>query len=163
MSFRRILQRASASVVLASLCVFSGCGGPKKPDGLPKLTPCRVKLTQGNAPLADATVRLVYQGEGDAGRWAVAGASDEKGVAKIKTHGQFDGAPSGNFQVVVTKEDSENDGKTVKTYSLVENQYTMQTTTTLTLEVGDSPVDATFDLGAPVRDLVEEHAASTDP
>ncbi|MBQ2789787.1 MAG: hypothetical protein IJE97_09125 [Thermoguttaceae bacterium] len=154
--------KLAVSVCLGSLCVV-GCGGPEKPDGLPELTPCRLILTQDGEPLADATARFVYQGDGDVGRWAVAGVSNDKGVVEVLTHGQFKGAPSGRYAVVVTKETTEQDGETSKVYSLIASEFTLQTTTPLTLEVGDDAVEETFDLGAPTREFLEELAAPTEP
>lgn len=140
-----------------------GCGGPEKPDGLPDLTPCRLVLTQDGEPLSGATARFVYQGDGDGGRWAVAGVSNDRGVVEVLTHGQFKGAPSGRYAVVVTKETTEQEGETSKVYSLVASEFTLQTTTPLTLEVGDAAVEETFDLGAPTREFLDEFAAPTDP
>ena len=138
-----------------------GCGGPKKPDGLPSLVPCRATVTQSGVPLEGATVRLVPI-EGD-GRWAVAGVTDAKGVVEFLTHGQFKGAPVGKYSVVVSKEISETENKKVKMFTVVEKKFTQQTTTDLTLEVADKGADATFDLGDPVKDFLEEFDEATDP
>ena len=157
--------KRTLSVGLFAFCVGfgGGCGGPAKPDGLPELTPCRLVLTQEGKPLSDATTLLIYQGDGDAGRWAVAGVSNKKGVVEVLTHGQFKGALSGRYAVVVTKEETEQSGETAKVYSLVAPEFTTPTSTPLTLEVGDAAVEETFDLGAPTRELVDEFAAPTEP
>ena len=147
----------------AAVALNSGCGGPKKPEGLPNLVPCQATFTQDSAPLADASVRLVPQGEGADARWAVAGVTDAKGVAVFLTHGQFKGAPVGSYRVVVSKEVSETENKKVKMFSTVDPKYTNQTTTDLTLDVGEKGASESFDVGASVKVFLEEFDESDDP
>jgi len=82
------------------LSIFSGCGGRKRPDGLPDLYPCEITITQGGNPLEGASVRLVREtGTTD---WAITGRTEANGVVKIFTH-DFPGAPEGTFKVLVSK------------------------------------------------------------
>ena len=76
------------------------------PDGVPKLYPVSVSVTQEGKPLAGATVMLRYA-DPSAGTWAVTGRTEADGVAKLYTNG-YPGAPAGTFKVVLDKR--EHDG-----------------------------------------------------
>lgn len=79
--------------------LFSGgCGGSKKPDGLPDLHPCEVRISMNGSPLADADVSLI----GADGRWPAGGRTDATGTAKIATRG-YPGAAEGDYKVTVGK------------------------------------------------------------
>ena len=75
-----------------------GCGGPKKPDGLPALHPVTLQLEQDGKPLAGADVTLNSDS-----KWSSGGVSDANGVVTVRTHGQFSGVPLGHYKVVVSK------------------------------------------------------------
>lgn len=147
----------------ALLCCAAvvGCGRPK-PDGMPKLFPCSVKVLQDGAPLADATV--TFYGADDF-KWAVSGATDANGVAKMHTHGTYPGVPEGQYSVTITKnvvEKPEVDPNasaslTVnggQAYDLVDAQFKMKDSTPLTITVSGKTSEE-FDVGAAVRDSVQ--------
>lgn len=98
------LNQASISLLSAlaiALFVTAGCGGEKRPDGLPPTFPLSVKVLQEGTPLADATVAF-YFADGSM-NWTIGGMTDAAGVAKMYTHGKFDGVPEGNYNVTVSK------------------------------------------------------------
>ena len=154
--------------VLILLLIQSGCRGPQKPEGMPPLYPCSITIIQDDAPLVGAIVSLISQ-TGD-GKWSSSAQTDEKGVAKLITYGQFQGSPEGNYHVTVSKRIS--DGEPPKSnvdesgrvlgppvivvpsyIELVAMEYTSSKTTPLTIEV--KPVkkgnDQTFDIGKAVQ------------
>lgn len=154
------------SVLMLSLV---GCGGVKKPAGMPALHPTTLTLTQEGTPLAGATVTLVSQNKA-VSQWQSGGATDAKGVIRIKTSG-FDGAPEGTFKVVVTKTETEGtatvtqssdeagakpsvSGGGQKSYEVVEKEYRSAVTTKLTLEVKAGKNAETFDVGKAVREQI---------
>ena len=97
-----ICRIASVFALLTASVFAVGCAEPQKPDGIPELYPCVVKLTQEGEPLADASI-LCLSDDPKLIRWAVTGRADANGVAKIFTMGKFEGAPLGDFAVVVSK------------------------------------------------------------
>lgn len=155
---RRSTLIATVLAVVAASC-FVGCAR-KTPDGMPKLYPCSITLTQGNAPLADATVTLVN----DSLEWAVSGTTDEKGVAVIYTHGTYAGAPEGDYVVVVQKQIVEK--PTVQqqsasddiiggvAYNCVSEEFGSKTTSPLKLEV-KGKTTGSFDVGEAIREEVK--------
>lgn len=155
---RRAAFLASFLAVVATAC-FVGCA-KKTPDGMPKLYPCSVTLTQGNAPLADATVTLAN----DSIEWAVSGTTDEKGVAVIYTHGTYAGAPEGDYVVVVQKQIVEK--PTVQqqspsddiiggvAYNCVSEEFGSKKTSPLKLEV-KGKTTGSFDVGEAIREEVK--------
>ena len=147
----------------ALLCCVAvvGCGRPK-PDGLPKLFPCSVKVIQDDAPLADATV--TFYGADDF-KWAVSGATDANGVAKMHTHGTYPGVPEGQYSVTITKnvvEKPEVDPNASasltisggQAYDLVDAQFMTKDSTPLTITVSGKTSEE-FDVGAAVKDAVQ--------
>jgi len=92
-------QFFSLCLILSSV-FLSGCG-PEMPPGFPKVYPVSLTVTQGDQPLAGATVSL-RPTDLSIGDWAIGGKTDENGVVELLTHG-YRGAPAGTFKVVVTK------------------------------------------------------------
>ena len=99
----REISRAFAVMALAAcaLATAIGCQGKQKPDGMPELYKVKLIVTQDGAPLPDAALTLVSS-DGSC-NWAVGGKTDEKGVAELVTHGDYPGAPLGDFRVGVAK------------------------------------------------------------
>lgn len=148
-------------LMLMSVLILSlGCGGEKRPDGMPKLVPCSITIKQDGAPLSDAMVHLTAK-DGSC-PWVVSGTTDASGTAKIQTHGQYKGVPAGVFTVTVEKTEStaEKGGDTEKlskpyeVYTLVAKEYTDKTTSPLELTIEKQAVSQTFDLGAASRELL---------
>ena len=138
------------------ISLIGGCGGgPKKPDGLPKLFPMTITLMQDGAPLADAVVTLVPAS--GTMQWGSGGYSDAQGKAVIKTHGDFPGAPAGNYKVTVLKREIEKSGGegNFTEYYLVESLYEAAETTPLQVEVGSETKEAEFDVGQSIRKKVK--------
>lgn len=90
-------------ILLLMTCI--SCSKVKKPEGMPELFPCEIKLTQEGQPLSDASI-LCMSDDPKLIRWAVTGKTDAKGVAKIFTMGRFAGIPAGTFAVVLSKEET---------------------------------------------------------
>jgi len=151
------------------ILIQGGCGGPQRPDGMPPLYPCSITIIQDGAPLEGAIVSLLSQ-SGD-GKWSSSAQTDEKGVAKLITYGQFHGAPEGSYHVTVSKRVSDGDppkpnvdesGRVlglptappvISYIELVAMEYTSSKTTPLTLEVKPAKKgnDQTFDVGKAVQ------------
>jgi len=83
-------------------CFIAGCGGDKRPDGMPKLYPASIGITQEGEPLAGATVQLI-PGDGVDSRWGPMGMTDAAGVVVLKTNARYNGAPLGTYRVTVSK------------------------------------------------------------
>jgi hypothetical protein len=92
----------------ALLMIFlaTGCGGPARPEGMPRLYPASVTVVQEGTPLAGAMVQLVSD-EPELSRWGPSGITDAAGVAVLKTNGTYDGAPLGKFKAIVSKRERE--------------------------------------------------------
>lgn len=84
-----------------ALAAVVGCGGPKKPADLPDLYPVKITVIQDGQPLEGASIML--NDPSLQVRFVMGGQTDAKGVAEIKTDGQFPGAPAGEFKVTVRK------------------------------------------------------------
>ena len=156
------------SLLLLSLFCFSGCGGKKKPADLPPLYPVKLTVVQDGNPLEGATVSLIADGTNV--RFTTAGVTDANGVATIKTDIDWPGAPVGKFKVciskVVTPPEEPSDAslsyeerrakagaRLAQTKSVVDSRFLRPRTTTLGIEVTESGVTETFDVGAAVDDL----------
>jgi len=135
--------------------VICGCGKRPTPEGLPKLYPLALDLFQDDTPLVEATVAL-YPVD-TTNKWSSGGFSDQNGRAIIMTHGGYDGAPVGKYNVAVHKTITE--GTTVSMddqagsqfFSLVEDKYTQRTTTPLEIEVQAEKNTLRLDVGKPVK------------
>ncbi len=159
-----ICRIASVFVLLTASFFAVGCAQPQKPDGMPELYPCVVKLTQEGEPLADASI-LCLSDDPKLIRWAVTGRADANGVAKIFTMGKFEGAPVGEFAVVVSKNaNSSADAASVSddlgasgttanepVVSLVALEFTEKATTPLRMTVEAKSNEFEFDCGAKVE------------
>jgi len=162
-------QRFFISFLIVLVLFIAGCGGVKKPDGMPTLYKTTLTFTQDGTPLAEATVTLVPV-EG-AVTWSAGGMTDSNGVLKVKTQTQFDGAPAGNYKITVSKTETEGKAEmvessdaanvrpvaatgNVKTYYLVDKKYRTAKDSSLTLEVKSGKNEETFDLGPAVRELI---------
>jgi hypothetical protein len=85
-------------VAIFVLTLFSGCGA-NRPDDLPKLYPCKVKILFKNEPATDVSVSLVSQDS----KWGAIGVTGNNGVAEMKTQGIYSGVPARQFKVLVSK------------------------------------------------------------
>ena len=156
-----LLLSALAITLLATI----GCGGSPRPDGLPPTYPLTIKVLQEGQPLGDAAVALIDQDSSV--KWAIGGTTNAEGIAQIWTHGTYNGAPEGNYSVVITKTiyeglDDYNDamirGDTaaaqriqVNMFQLVEDAYTVAKDTPIKVEVTRSTRTLEVDAGPAVR------------
>jgi hypothetical protein len=150
-----------------SVLLLSGCGGGRvPPEGLPKLYPCSILVTQEGEPLVGATVSLHSTSEKF--QWTINGRTDESGKAEIMTHGYFKGVPAGNFKVTVDKletvvpplpevmptKESEltklfnKIEEETKEYQLVDIRYTQAESTPLSITVSNKMENISFDVGS---------------
>ncbi len=156
MSLRKTASCKAAFAVSLILCmtVLQGCGiGAKRPAWLPKLTPCKLTLTQEGKPLANANINLVSPPGNPPLEWMIIGCTDAQGIVYPAVQ-VFKGVPQGEYVIVVEKTENEytnNMNHPVNEYWVIDSKYGSAATSTLKLTVGDSPVDQTFDLGKPVR------------
>lgn len=103
MSFRIKMKRTAVSILpillfLILVAGWTGCGKPK-PEGLPDLQPCQVKVTMDGMPLDGAVVSLLSQN----GQWPGNGRTDAQGLAVIFTRGQYPGVAEGEYKITVSK------------------------------------------------------------
>ena len=157
-------KRFPLLVLTVSLIFFIGCS-KKMPDGMPKLYPVSISVTQEGKPFADAVVSLRYA-DPSAGTWAIGGHTGADGTAKLYTQG-YPGAPAGKFKVVLIKED--NEGLTergdaeargdaaaakqikVKIWSCVEARYNDPKQTPLAVEIAADTKVLDIDAGPAVK------------
>ena len=148
-------------LILLAVCLllFSGCGGKKLPEGMPKLTSVILTVTLDGAPLEGATVGLIPLDSANS-RWNAGGVTDKSGKAKIRTLAQYDGAAPGKYKVTVMKKYIEPlpEGQTYEEFlkterppavEYVHKKFATQSTTPLELEVGSSAVSETFEVEKP--------------
>ncbi|MDO5582160.1 MAG: carboxypeptidase regulatory-like domain-containing protein [Planctomycetia bacterium] len=159
---KRICFAQYAVLLLFAVGMCTGCG-EKQPEGLPELSPCTITITQEGSPLAQATVLLIPQ-DPSLKDWSMGGTTDANGKALIRTHGQYNGIPVGEYIVVVNKEERTDDpkanSKAVKDpdyvapkvlFSLVETKYNNPGTTPLKFKMEKETGSATFEVGKKVR------------
>ena len=152
------------SLCVVLLLTLPGCGGKKKPDGMPTLFPCEIKVIQDGTPLPGAVVSLV-SADGSV-KWVVGGGTNNEGIAKMFTHGDYPGAPAGQYHVTITKtviEDAPTPeqlnnpnfaGPMGTDYDYVDLQYKSQTKTPLKMEVTSGKNSQEFDVGKSIHEKV---------
>jgi len=89
------------SLFIACLLLFSGCGGQNLPPGIPKLYPATITVMQDGQPLAGAEIIVINTDPST--NWSAGGITDKNGVVKLRTMGQYEGAPLGRYKVGVKK------------------------------------------------------------
>jgi len=148
----------------------AGCG-EKRPDGMPPLHPTSFTFKQDGVPLEGAMVTLIAQDAANS-QWSLGGATDRNGVLRVQTQG-FNGAPAGNYKIVVTKTETEGTAAAAteessdlggsrpvaaaggqKSFYLVDSKYRSAGTTDLEFEIKPGRNAETFDLGPAVRDEI---------
>ena len=129
----------------------AGCGGEKRPEGLPKLTPCELTVQyEDGTPIEKATV-MMYPFEG---KWYANGTTDVSGNVTMATMGKYPGAAPGEFRVTVTKQDityppgydpEKEDSPEAIVKDLIDRTYARP---------GDSPLKVTV-AGTPVKETLQ--------
>ena len=146
---------------LLTLSLLTGCGGEKKPEGMPNLFPCTITLTQENAPLEGANVMAVSD-DPQLARWPVTGITDANGSISFVTYGKFKGVPEGDYTLLVIKEETveqkpkvvdatEHRQGPVKFYSLVDPKLGEKNSSTLKIKVEKKKNHFEFDTGKKIR------------
>ena len=156
---------AFVAAILCLCAIVCGCSkGPKKPADLPKLNPTTATVTYDDGtPVDGATVALLASQTG--GRtWNLTGVTDAAGQVTFKTDGNWDGAPAGEYRVIVTKEVSEVEeptevGGSVTTKSItrmVDQKYNLPNTSGLTATIKDGETNALeFKVGEKIEEDVK--------
>ena len=157
------LNRFFAFILPGILISVIGCGGPPTPPDLPKLYPCKIKVTQEDKPLEGAMV-VVYHSSG----FVIAGKTDAKGVAVITADGRWPGVPEGEHVISISKIIEPTDlpeapqslfsaeGRkymelvTEGTKETVDPKYSAGRKSELRLNVGKKAVNETYDVGTAV-------------
>lgn len=153
---------------LACVCAVAvGCSkGPKKPADLPTLYPTTITVVYDDGtPVDGATVALRPAGGGSS-QWNVTGVTDAQGKLVCKTNGNWDGAPAGSYEAMVTKEVAEMEEPTEPGASAVvksrtnyiDTKFANPKTSGLTAEVkeGDNQIELK------VGEQIAEAAASVE-
>ena len=156
--------------VLTAISFLSGCQGQKQPAGMPELVPFEITVMQDGKPLEGAAIELKSETVG----YMVDGRTDEKGKIKLKTNGQYDGVPKGEYIALVTKNvttksqyadvipasDKEADeiakkmkNEYVPTHCFVDKKFANIKTSGLTVSV-TGPGATTLDVGKAVDDII---------
>ena len=68
---------------------------------MPKLYPATVTVMQDGRPLEGAEIVLINTDP--AVNWSAGGVTDKNGIVKLRTMGQYEGAPLGKYKVGVRK------------------------------------------------------------
>lgn len=169
---RKFFARAFLAATVAFAFVSTGCLGEKTPPDMPKLYPTTITLTQDGQPCVEASVQLLKKDDLNY-KWLAGGVTDETGKCVIKTMGKFNGAPEGDFTVVVYKTvrtESETRKTTPtpadpaeaqkwaqkvaeeeKEYDYVDTKYKSVSTSDLTISIKSGKNEETIELGPAVQ------------
>ncbi|MDR2441007.1 MAG: hypothetical protein LBE12_16730 [Planctomycetaceae bacterium] len=151
-------------IIFLSIGMTLACNRVQKPNGLPKLFPCTIVITQNGVPVQGILISLVDPTVTE--HWAVSGLTNISGTATIRTHGNFVGAPSGVYKVILSKTEKTGEDDTtsgtlpsqlvpLQIYSLIDTKYNDEATTPLKITVENKKVTETFEIGPAVRILVQ--------
>ncbi len=161
-----------AALILGVAALTAGCLGQKTPPDMPKLQPTKITITQEGAPCVGASVQLLKKDDLTY-KWLPGGVTDAMGVCVVKTQGQYNGAPEGDFTVVVRKtvrNESETRKNTPeptdpaeakewikkvaeeeKEFDYVDLKYKKVDTSDLTITITSGKNEATFEVGPAVE------------
>ena len=140
----------SVVAVMIMLSWVAGCGGKPRPEGLPKLYPCTIKITDQNGdPLPKVTVMLVS--DDPAFQWGASGATSTSGIARMKTLGEWPGVAAGTYKVTLgqweyipTGTFDEEGFEIVELKVLLKPEYSDPRKTPLTIEVEAKATNVTL-------------------
>jgi len=149
--------------LIASFVLFVGCG-PQLPDGMPRLYPVTITVTQEGQPFPEALVSLRSVDTAATGTWTIGGRTGADGTVELYTSG-FRGAPVGTFRVVLFREDNVGlaereaaalrgdpfEGIVVRIWSLVQEEYNHPDRTPIEIEITPDTRTLTIDAGPAVR------------
>lgn len=161
-------KRFFAFALAFACAVVVGCSqGPKKPADLPTLYPATVTVVYDDGtPVADATVALLTAG-GGASKWNLTGVTDAQGKLVLKTNGNWDGAPAGSYEAIVSKEIAEMEtgdepgaSAVVKSrVKYVDSRFNNPKTSGLTAEIKEGDNQIEFKVGEKIEEGVAEAGA----
>jgi len=156
---------------LLTIGFIVGCG-PKLPDGMPKLYPVTITVTQDGTPMEGADV--ILSGVGD---WMSTGTTDANGLAKLYTLGQYVGVPAGTHKVTVTKVVAEGEkpppnpfdaesqrvfqeyqraGKTYVQFHTTAREYRIPDTSPLSVEVKSGVKNVSVDVKGTIKEEIHQ-------
>ena len=139
------------SVLLFSVALIVGCGGPQRPPGFPRLYECVLVFQfEDGSPVDRANVSLIHE-DIAMQQWSISGVTDSAGTVKIYTNADFAGAPTGKYKVLIQKNEyvetnarDEYGDPVTDVRHLVNEKYSRSGTTTLSLEVPETAIRETF-------------------
>ena len=162
---------SSIFLLLLATSLMTGCG-ERLPDGMPRLYPASITVTQEGTPLAEAVVQLVSEDPANAS-WGAGGTTNESGIAVLRTNGKYNGAPLGTYKVTVSKMEQDPHpnpelkgggedevrrylavARTLRTYRLIEPQYSSLNDTPLRVEIIPNERTYAIDAGKKIRVVV---------
>jgi len=91
----------SLMALLLAMPVLTGCG-EKLPEGMPKLYPTMITITQEGEPLEGALIQL-FPEDDSISQWGPSGLTNASGVVELRTNAKYKGAPLGNYKVTIIK------------------------------------------------------------
>jgi hypothetical protein len=149
---------------------LTGCS-QKLPEGMPKLYPTKLTLTQENTPLAGAVVQI-FANDPSLAKWGASGVTDTNGVVELKVNAKYKGVPAGTYKVTVAKKEIEPhphpewgnlpdgdpkfhqyraESMKLKSYDFVEMKFGSLNTTPLEIEVKTGSNNISLGVGGPIR------------
>ncbi|MDR2441381.1 MAG: hypothetical protein LBE12_18625 [Planctomycetaceae bacterium] len=163
-------------VSLIFFVAMVGCG-TKLPDGMPKLYPVTITVTQDGLPLENANVVL-----SGTDQWVSIGTTNTQGIASLYTQGNYPGVPEGIFKVSVTKIGEEGEkpppkpfsaeseriykeyqksGKKYKQFNVTPEQYRKAETTPLQIEIRKGVKNIMVNIEGTVKDELRRQSGPT--
>jgi len=118
---------------------------------MPRLYDCILTFQFADgSPVAGASVTLVPE-NAELMQWSFSGVTNASGVVRIRAHGDFPGAPAGNYKVVISKAEAsytgqyDEDGSPIVTYRyLIHTDFSSPSRTPLSLNIPERAVNETF-------------------
>lgn len=161
----RLSRSVSTWLLLTALAVLCGCKKEFVPEGMPKVYPTTLHITQEGEPLSNATVKL-HPESPELAPWHAGGKTDEKGEVVLFTINQYRGVAEGKFKVCVEKIDMVDPNEKAgnhhvylgppRYFSIVDVKLRSPEKTTLEIDVKPGENSMEFEVGKPVRVPVRE-------
>ena len=165
--YQQHIMRTVLFLALCTVLLFqAGCGDKKnagKPADLPDLYSVSITITSEGKPLEGANVTL--SANTSSSNYVPMGTTNTSGIAAMQTYG-YDGAPAGNFVVVVTKTGSENqkevtDSEGIVTkaggenYRYIDEKFSNKASTPFSITVTEKKgAKESFEVGPAVRVMI---------
>ena len=129
-------------MLLFSVALIAGCGGPARPPGLPNLHECVLTFQfEDGSPVSGASVSLRPE-DTALEQWSITGKTDSAGSARIYTNADFPGAPAGKYKILIQKSEQVETGGTDEygdpireVRNMVNEKYGSGSSTLLSLDV----------------------------